>query len=211
MEVILLDDITNLGHEGDVVQVADGYARNYLIPQKFVVEATAGNLKQLENRRRAIQDREDQKRTQLENRRRAIQDREDQKRTNALELAAELNDKSIIVRASVGEGGRLHGEVTAQNITEAVAEQLGVEISRRDVDIPTPIRERGNYLISAALYQDVTVELPVRVIGLTEDEEQAQIELEQTQQPSEQAAAGTEESETSEEIEDSGQQQDNAE
>ncbi len=193
MEVILLDDITNLGHEGDVVQVADGYARNYLIPQKFVVEATAGNLKQLENRRRAIQD------------------REDQKRTNALELAAELNDKSIIVRASVGEGGRLHGEVTAQNITEAVAEQLGVEISRRDVDIPTPIRERGNYLISAALYQDVTVELPVRVIGLTEDEEQAQIELEQTQQPSEQAAAGTEESETSEEIEDSGQQQDNAE
>jgi len=193
MEVILLDDITNIGHEGDVIQVADGYARNYLIPQKLAVKATAGNRKQLVHRRRAIQD------------------REDQKRTTALELAAELNDKSIIVRASVGEGGRLHGEVTAQNITEAVAEQLGVEISRRDVDIPTPIRERGNYLISAALYQDVTVELPVRVIGLTEDEEQAQIELEQTQQPSEQAAAGTEESETSEEIEDSGQQQDNAE
>jgi len=193
MEVILLDDITNLGHEGDVVQVADGYARNYLIPQKFVVEATAGNLKQLENRRRAIQD------------------REDQKRTNALELAAELNDKSIIVRASVGEGGRLHGEVTAHNITEAVAEQLGVEISRRDVDIPTPIRERGDYLISASLYQDVTVELPVRVIGLTEDEEQAQLEMEQAQQPPEQAAAATEQAETSEEIEDSGQQQDNSE
>ncbi|MCK4323352.1 MAG: 50S ribosomal protein L9, partial [Armatimonadetes bacterium] len=131
MEVILLDDITNLGREGDVVSVADGHARNYLIPQKLVVKATAGNLKQLEHRRRAIEDREGQKRTQ------------------ALELAEELKDKSIIVRASVGEGGRLHGEVTAHNIAEAVAEQHGVEISRHDVDIPTPIREKGDYLISA--------------------------------------------------------------
>jgi len=195
MEVILLDDITNLGHEGDVVEVANGYARNYLIPQKLVVEATTGNLKQLQQRRRAIEDREEQKRTQ------------------ALELAEQLKDKSIIVRASVGEGGRLHGEVTAQNIAAAVAEQHGVEISRHDVDIPTPIREKGNYLISASLYQDVTVELPVRVIGLTEDEEQAQPELEQTeQQPQpQQAAAAPEESETTEEIEDSEQQQDSAE
>ena len=193
MEVILLDDIANLGQEGDMVEVADGYARNYLIPQKLVVEATAGNRKQLQHRRRAIEDREGQKRTQ------------------ALELAEELKDKSLIVRASVGEGGRLHGEVTAQNIAEAVAEQHAVEISRHDVDIPTPIREKGNYLISASLYQDVTVELPVRVIGLTEDEEQAQAELEQTQQPLEQVAAAPEQPETPEEIEDSGQQQDSAE
>ncbi len=195
MEVILLDDIANLGQEGDMVEVADGYARNYLIPQKLVVEATAGNRKQLQHRRRAIEDREGQKRTQ------------------ALELAEELKDKSLIVRASVGEGGRLHGEVTAQNIAEAVAEQHAVEISRHDVDIPTPIREKGNYLISASLYQDVTVELPVRVIGLTEDEEQAQPELEQIdQQPQpQQAAAAPEQAETPEEIEDSGQQQDSAE
>jgi len=161
MEVILLDDITNLGHEGDVVEVADGYARNYLLPQKLVVEATAGNLKQLEHRRSAIENREKQKYTQ------------------ALELAEELKDKSIIVRASVGEGGRLHGEVTAQNIAEAVAEQHGVEISRHDVDIPTPIREKGNYLISASLYKDVSAELPVRVIGLEEDEEENELPPEQ--------------------------------
>jgi len=195
MEVILLDDITNLGHEGDVVKVADGYARNYLIPQKLVAEATAGNLKQLENRRRAIEDREEQKRTQ------------------ALELAEEMKDKSLIIRASVGEGGRLHGEVTAQNIAEAVAEQHAVEISRHDVDVPMPIREKGNYLISASLYQDVTVELPVRVIGLTEDEEQAQPESEQTEQQPQppEAAAATEKAETAEEIEDSGQQQESLE
>jgi len=194
MEVILLNDITNLGREGDMVKVADGYARNYLIPQKLVVKATAGNLKQLEHRRRAIEDREEQKRTQ------------------AVELAEELKDKSLVVRASVGEGGRLHGEVTAQNIAEAVAEQHAVEISRHDVDIPTPIREKGDYLISASLYQDVTVELPVRVIGLTEDEEQTQPETEQTeQQPQPQpAAAAPEQAETSEKIEDSGQQQDSA-
>ncbi len=195
MEVILLDDISNLGHEGDVVRVADGYARNYLIPQKLVVEATAGNLRQLEHRRRAIEARKEQKRTQ------------------ALKLAEKLKHKSLVVRASVGEGGRLHGEVTAQNIAEAVAEQHAVEISRHDVDIPTPIREKGNYLISASLYQDVTVELPVRVIGLTEDEEQGQPELEQTeQQPQpQQIAAATDQVETPEEIEDSGQQQDSTE
>jgi len=188
MEVILLDDITNLGHEGDVVRVADGYARNYLIPQKLVIEATDQNLKQLEQRRRAIEARKEQKRAQ------------------ALELAAELQNRSIIVRAPVGEGGRLHGEVTAQNIAEAVAEQLGVEISRRDVDIPTPIRERGDYLITASLYQDVTVELPVRVIGFTEEAEPAQKEIE----PSEQAAPA-EQTPVSEGIEDSGQQQENSE
>ncbi len=162
MQVILLDDITNLGHEGDVVEVADGYARNYLIPQQLAVKATAGDLKQLEHRRSAIED------------------REEQKGAKALELAEELKDKSIIVRASVGEGGRLHGEVTAQNIAEAVTEQHGVEISRHDVDIPTPIREKGNYLISASLYKNVTAELPVRVIGLDEDEEEAEPPTEQT-------------------------------
>ncbi len=155
MQVILLDDITNLGHEGDVVEVADGYARNYLLPQKLVVEATPGNLKQLEYRRHAIEAREEQKRTQ------------------AMELAETLKEKSIIIRASVGEGGRLHGEVTAQNIVDAIAEQYGVHISRRDVDIPTPIREKGNYLISASLYKGVNAELPVRVIGIGEDEEES--------------------------------------
>ncbi len=195
MEVILLDDITNLGHEGDMVEVADGYARNYLLPQKLVVEATAGNRKQLEHRRSAIND------------------REEQKRTNALELAETLQEASIVIRASVGEGGRLHGEVTAQNIAEVVAERYAVEISRHDVDIPTPIREKGDYLISASLYKDVTVELPVRVIGLTEDEQQAQPASEQTEQQPQppEAAAATEKAETAEEIEDSGQQQESLE
>ncbi len=160
MEVILLDDIISLGHEGDVVEVADGYARNYLIPQKLVVKATAGNLKQLEYRRSAIRDRENKKRIQ------------------ALELAETLKEESIIIRAPVGEGGRLHGEVTAQNIADAVAEQHGIEISRHDVDIPTPIREKGNYLISASLYKEVAAELPVRVIGL-DDEENAEPTIEQ--------------------------------
>ena len=176
MEVILLDDIATLGHEGDVVNVADGYARNYLIPQQLVVQATAGNLKQLEHRRSAIGDREDKKRVQ------------------ALELAETLKEESIVIRASVGEGGRLHGEVTAQNIAEALAQQHGVQISRRDVDIPTPIREKGNYLISASLYKDVSTELPVRVIGLEEDEEEAPEEAEPASQKPDEAAPTEEES-----------------
>ncbi len=175
MEVILLDDITNLGHEGDMIEVADGYARNYLLPQKLVVEATAGNLKQLEHRRSAIKDREDQKHTQ------------------ALELAETLKEESIVIRASVGEGGRLHGEVTAQNIAEAIAEQHGVQISRHDVDIPTAIREKGTYLITTSLYKDVSAELPVRVIGLEDDEEESEPTSEQ---PSEDAAPTEDESTT---------------
>jgi len=151
MEVILLDDVVNLGHEGDVVEVADGYGRNYLIPQQLAVRATKGNRKELDQRRRAIQDREEHKCAQ------------------AQELAEKLKEESIVIRASVGEGGRLHGEITPQAIAEAVADQHAVQISRHDIDIPTPIREKGNYLISATLYKEVSAELPVKVIGLEEE------------------------------------------
>ena len=156
MQVILLDDVANIGHEGNVVSVADGYARNYLIPQKMAVPATKGSIKQLADRRHAITGREDQKRAAAE------------------ELVERLKQGTLIIRASVGEGGRLHGEVTPQNIADAIAEQHSVEVRRRDIDLPMPIREKGDYLGTTTLYKDVKTELPLRVIGLDEPAEQAE-------------------------------------
>ncbi len=159
MEVILLSDIANLGHEGDVVRVADGYARNYLIPKSMATTVTKGSLRELEQRRRAIGGREADKEAQAQT------------------LAERLRDEMIVIRAAVGEGGRLHGEVTQRNIAAAVAEQLGIEIERRGVDIPVPIRETGDYLITATLYKEVKVEVPVRVISAEEELEAAEEEL----------------------------------
>ena len=177
MEVILLTDIASLGHEGDVVQVADGYARNYLIPRNMVTVATKGGLKELDQRGRAIRG------------------READKGTEAQVLAERLREEVIVIRAAVGEGGRLHGEVTQRNIAAAVAEQLGVEIERRGVDIPVSIRETGDYLITATLYKEVKVELPVRVLGADEELEAPKEELVEAEEQAPEAEVAAEETE----------------
>ena len=159
MKVILLEDIPRVGHEGEIIDVADGYLRNYLEPRSLAVKATRGAVKDLESRREAIAR------------------RDDQKRVVAQEKAEELRTKRILVRAPAGEGGRLHGSVTTGQIAEAVEEQLGVIVDRRDIDIPEPIREIGTYLISARIYKDVDVELPVNVIALDEDDERSVEEI----------------------------------
>ncbi len=162
MRIIFLQDVERVGHEGDVVEVADGYARNYLIPRGLAVKASRGALRELEQRRGAIEH------------------RDDEKRVNAANLARDLGDNTIIVKATVGEGERLHGQVTAQQIADAAFEQLGLEIDRRDIEIPEPIRHLGNYLISARLYKDVRAELPVSVVadGEAKPEEDAAEETE---------------------------------
>ncbi|MFP4248767.1 MAG: 50S ribosomal protein L9 [Armatimonadota bacterium] len=159
MKVILLTDIPRVGHEGDIIDVADGYLRNYLEPRGLAVRATKGAIKDLENRRQAIARRDEKKREQ------------------AQEKAEELRNERIVIRAPAGEGERLHGSVTTGQIAEAAEEQLGVVIDRRDIDIPEPIREIGDYLISASIYKDVEVQLPVRVIALDEDDERSVEEI----------------------------------
>lgn len=146
MRVILLDDVERVGHEGDVLKVADGYARNYLLPKKLAVEATRGALLELERRRNAIAA------------------REEEKRARARKRAEELSQMRIVVTARAGQGTRLHGQVTPQMIADAAKAQLGIEIDKRDIDIAEPIRELGEYLISAKLYKDVAAQLPVTVV-----------------------------------------------
>lgn len=157
MQVILMDDVERVGHEGEVITVADGYARNYLIPRGLAVQATKGALKDLDRRRKAIGVREETKRERAE------------------VVARDLAERLVTVKARAGQGDRLHGQVTPQMIAEAVKDQLRMDIDRRDLDIAEPIRELGDYLVSAKLYMDVYAQLPISVVRDTEaDEEEAE-------------------------------------
>lgn len=184
MKVIFLEDVERVAHEGEVVEVADGYARNYLIPRDLAVRATEGALKELNQRRRAIEKREQTKRERAE------------------ELAEKLGQETITIEAPVGEGGRLHGRVTTSIIAEAAEGQLDHDIDRRDIDIPEPISETGKYLVTAQLYRDVQAQLPIEVVAdeeSREEAEKAQAEAEQIEAAAE--AQEPEEAEESEEAE----------
>ena len=147
MQVILLHDVERVGHEGEILTVAGGYARNYLLPRGLAVQATRGAMADL-NLRQA-----------------AIAKRDGAKRTKADDLAAHLAAQLVEVTATVGEGKRIHGQVTTAQIAEAVKTQLEYDLDKRDIEITDPIRETGDYLLSVRLYKDVRAQLPLRVIA----------------------------------------------
>ena len=147
MKVILLQELKGRGGEGDVVDVAQGFAVNYLLPRKIAIEATKGNLKQLEQRSKNIKV------------------REEGRLGEAQVLAEALNDKVITVFAKVGEEGRLFGSITAIMIGEAIADQLGVEIDRRKIETHGHIKEVGPHTINVAIYRDIKAELTVEVVA----------------------------------------------
>jgi large subunit ribosomal protein L9 len=148
MKVILLTDVKGRGKEGDVIEVARGFAANYLLPRKMAVEATSGNLKQLEARMHNIQKREEAKRAEAEG------------------LAAQVSGKALTVEAKAGEGGKLFGSVTAGMVADALAEQLGVEVDRKKLDLHGHIKTVGEHTIGVRIYQDVTAEIVVNVVPL---------------------------------------------
>lgn len=153
MKVILLTEVQGKGGEGDVVEVARGFFNNYLGPQKKAVLATAGNLKQLEQRRGNIAKREEKR----------IADAE--------ALKASLEGKKIFVDAKVGEEGVLFGSVTAPLVADAIAEQLDIEIDRRRVELGKPIKMTGTYQVPVSLYRDIKGTVTVIVAGESEAEE----------------------------------------
>ncbi len=149
MKVILLGELRGKGGEGDVVDVAQGYAENYLFPKRLAVRATAGNLKQLEERRHNILKRE-------------------QKRITDAEISKSLLDaKTIKVDARVGEEGQLFGSVTSAMIVDAVKEQLGIEIDRRRVERSAAIKTAGVHEVSINLYREIAATVYVVVGDVT--------------------------------------------
>ena len=149
MKVVLLKDVKNMGKRDDIVNVSDGYARNFLFPQKLAAEATPGTLKEIE-RKRAAQDA-----------------REAELRTEALAKAELLKNKVIVLQVKCGEKGRLYGSVTAQEVADALEKQHGIKADKRKIDIGDPIRETGIREISVWLYAGITTKMKLDVQPIT--------------------------------------------
>jgi large subunit ribosomal protein L9 len=147
MKIVLRDDVDSLGRKGDLVDVADGYARNFLVPRGLAMKATKGVAKQAEAMRRN---------------REALEARD---REAAQAIAARLDGVRIEVKARAGEGGKLFGSVTNADVADAVRGATEVELDRRSIDLPEPIKELGPASLPVRLHPDVAVELQVEVVA----------------------------------------------
>ena len=145
MEVILREHVDNLGRRGDVVKVAPGYARNYLLPRKLALEVTAGNKK--------IIDRE----------RKVAEAREAEEKQTAEALANRLSQAEISIARRVGETDQLYGSVTSADIAEALAAR-GLEIEKRKIHLDEPLKSIGEFTVPVKLHRDVTANLKVAVV-----------------------------------------------
>ncbi|GAB6933792.1 50S ribosomal protein L9 [Calditerricola satsumensis] len=145
MKVIFLKDVKGQGKKGEVKNVSDGYARNYLIPRGLAVEATEGNLKTLEAQKRS------------EAKRKA------QELAEAKALAEKLEKTTVTIAAKAGEGGRLFGAVTSKQIAEALAKQ-NLAVDKKKILLDEPIRALGTWRVPVKLHPDVTVHLAVTVV-----------------------------------------------
>ncbi|TMK88823.1 MAG: 50S ribosomal protein L9 [Actinobacteria bacterium] len=147
MKVILRADVPDVGHKGDVLDVADGYGRNYLVPRGLAMAASKGALAQAESMRRA----------------RAVRDAHD--REAAEEVATKLTPLTITIPARAGAEGRLFGSVTPAEVAAAVQAQAGVEVDRRRLHLDEPIRALGAHEVPLRLHPDVEVRLNVEVVA----------------------------------------------
>lgn len=146
MKVILTKPVESLGDKGDVVDVADGYARNYLVPKKFAVKASAGALRQAESMRLA----------RIEAVRRSLEE--------AQILADSLAGTRVVVAARAGDAGNLFGSIGASDIAEAIVKFTGVDIDKRIIQIEDPIKEIGLHEIALKPHADIEVSVTLDVI-----------------------------------------------
>ena len=145
MKVVLLKDVKNMGKRDDILNVSDGYARNFLFPQKLAAEATPGTLKEIE-RKRAAQDA-----------------REAEMKAEAMAKAELLKNKVIVLLVKCGEKGRLYGSVTSAEVAEALEKQHGIKADKRKIDLGDPIRETGIREISVWLYSGITTKMKLDI------------------------------------------------
>lgn len=146
MKVILREDIENLGRAGDIVKVADGYGRNYLIPKRLAVKADLRNIRALEHDRRVIEARA--KKT----------------RKSAEELGSKLSALSLTIPAKAGEEGKLFGAVTSRDIAEAL-DRAGVAVDRKLVLLAEPIKQVGEYKVKVKAGTEIVPEVSVSVVA----------------------------------------------
>jgi large subunit ribosomal protein L9 len=146
MEVILRDHVENVGKRGEVVKVADGYARNYLLPRKLALVATPGNLKQIERERVKLDAKEAEEKTAAE------------------AIASRMGSIQVVISRRVGETEVLYGSVTSADIAEALG-TLGYETDKRKIGLREPIKKLGEVVVPLKLHREVIVQVPVRVVA----------------------------------------------
>jgi len=147
MKVILTAEVKGKGHEGDIVEVARGYAVNYLLPRKMAITATSGNIKQLDAR--------------MSN----IRKRNAARLSDAEGVASALDGKTVRIEAKAGVDGKLFGSVTALMIEEAVAAQLGADVDHKRMNMTRPIKTVGEHVVVLSVFGDVKASLNVKVVG----------------------------------------------
>ena len=145
MEVILREHVDNLGKRGEIVKVANGYARNYLLPRKLALPATAGNRKHVERERKIMEG------------------REAEEKSSADAIASRLKLIDIAIARRVGDTEQLYGSVTSSDIVDFLKAK-GFEVDRRKLILPEPIKALGEYDVPLKLHRDVTVPLKVKVV-----------------------------------------------
>ena len=145
MKIILLQDEKKLGKKGDIIEASDGYARNYILPKKIGVEATAANLNDLKLHR-------------------ANEDKLAKERLEAArELAADLENKTVEVQIKGGEGGKIFGSVSSKEIAAACKEQYGIELDKKKLILPEALKSLGTYEVNVKLHPQVTAKLKVHI------------------------------------------------
>jgi large subunit ribosomal protein L9 len=147
MDIILIQDVDNLGGANEVVKVRNGYARNFLIPQKFAIEASPSNLKQLEEKRKQIEKKE-------------------KKMLSAInEVIAKLKEGALKIGAKSGTSGKIFGSVTSLQLARAIREQKGYEIDRKKITLPDEVKELGAYKATIDFGNGHSTELEFEVVA----------------------------------------------
>ena len=146
MKVILNADVKGKGQKGDIVNVSDGYARNFLFPKNLAKEATAQNL----NAAKVAQD--------------AAKHKKLVEKAEALALAEKLSGKTVQLKAKCGEGNRLFGAVTAAEVAEALKESMGIEVDKKKIALSGGIKELGTYDVAVKVYAEVSATIKVEVV-----------------------------------------------
>ena len=146
MKVILLKDVKGSGKAGDTLNVADGYARNFLLAKGLAVEATAKNLNELEGKKASAQHKLDVEKAENE------------------KTAAEIGGKEVVIKAKAGQGGKLFGAVTSGNVADAIKEQLGRTVDKKKIVLPADIKAFGEYTATVKMTQGVSCTVKVRVV-----------------------------------------------
>ena len=189
MRVILTTDVDSVGRMGEIKEVKNGLARNYLIPQKMAIRATPGNMKVWEQKSKIIEKRQEGLKAEAQG------------------IASTLDGASVTIPVRVGEENKLFGSVTSQNISDALKE-IGHEVSRKNIDLSSPIKEIGTHSITVKLYHEVNATITVEVEGHDADgniveiveeaepEEAVAEEMEAAEESAQETAAEIEDTET---------------